>query len=357
LNVYLNIVGGGEEFAPSASGSADTAVASRLREAGIDSRLLGAIDGVVLLNATYRYGRREADALQRGYRDTLVSRGAIHAFTNGNEPGQFISTQNYLEATDTIIPPERLGFPTGTKRTWAGIVANPPGRLALERYAIQLAEADALTLGDGGNGYSFGPPVVREFMENYRRLPARPFTSRADAIDPVAVRSLVDGDKYYFYAVNRQPYPLSVSLRLSNASRCIRLADGSPQPARDNRIRLDLRPYELVAMEANATARIEAVNVVVSSDERALLERQIAAVDALASLSPLQVLMHGGPSETERKLLTDTVRAARAALARGWLWQAHAVLEHSSLLAIYKRTGCFPPAFSDGDREGRHCGD
>jgi hypothetical protein len=71
----------------------------------------------------------------------------------------------------------------------------------------------------------------------------------------------------------------------------------------------------------------------------------------------LQTLVRRGPSDKEARLLRDAAREARKALDRGWLWRARTVLEHSVLLPIYKRTGCFPPELRDGDREARSCED
>lgn len=355
LKLYINAFVDSEGLAPDFSSAGGPTMASRLREGGIDPTLLNAIDGVVLLNAANRYGRREADALRRGYRDTLIDPSALSVLRRKGEGGEFLTTQNYLEATDAIIPPDRLGFPSNTKRTWAGIVANPSGRLALERYAIQLAETDAVTLGDGGNGYSFGPPIVREFMANFRRLPARRFDDHPTAVDPVTVRGLADRGSYYFYAVNRERYPVSVDLRLAKSATVTRLADDKAVTMEGGRLRLNLRPYELIALKANAATRIEAVRIDLPEVEKRRIARQIAAVEKLADLSPLQTLVRRGPSEEEIRLLQDAAREARRALDRGWLWRARTVLEHSALLAIYKRTRCYPPELRDGERDVGTC--
>ena len=356
LKVYLNVVAGGDELTAGLdTPREDVGVPPWLRNAGIDPAVLGAIDGVVLVNATYRYGRREADELLRGYRDTLLSRRDLSALRVGGDSGHFMATQNYLEATEAVVPPERLGFPATTRRTWTGVVANPPGRIALERYAIQLADGDALTLGDGGNGYSFGPPIIREFLENFRRLPSKPFNSRADAQDPVTVRSLPDGGRYYFYAVNRLSTPVVADIRLSGISSCTRLVNESAQPVVDGHVRLVLRPYELVAFAANPTANVEAVGVSLPATEYGKVEAQIRAVEKLAGLPPLATLLNGGPTEVERRLLVDAAASSRGALARGRLWEAHSALDRSWLWAIYARTGCYPPGFLSGSATTSSC--
>lgn len=354
LRIVINVFGADESYRPDFASAPGRSLQSRLREAGLDPAMLGNIDGVEVLNASFGYGRRERDAIFRGSRDTLLDPSSIRALARGSG-AHFLAGQYYLEATDAVISPEQLGFPAGTKRTWAGIVANPPGRLALERYALQLAEADALTLGDGGNGYSLGPPIVREFMETFRRLPARPFASLPDATDPVAVRSLATEDGLIVYAVNRERYPVELDIALENAAGVTTLADGKAAPIDNGHLRLKLRPYELIAFKAAALTRIRTVATRVPDGERERVARQIAAVERLAGSSLVQTLVRRGPSDQETRLLNDAALEARRALDRGWLWRARTVLEHSALLAIYKRTGCFPPDLLDGDREARSC--
>jgi hypothetical protein len=357
LKLYLDVFGEQGTYTSSFSSEGGATLVSRLRESGLDPAMLNAIDGVVLLNASYSYGRREADGALRGFRDMLLDPASLNALRKPGDGGRFLSGSQYLEATEVIVPPGLLGFPADTKQTWMSAVTNAAGRHALERYAVELAATDALTLGDGGNGYVFGPPIVREFMANFRRLPARPFSDHADAVDPVTVRSLADSGAYYFYAVNRERYPVSAELRLSKSAAVTRLADGQPVTTDDGRLPLELRPYELIAFKANGATRIEAVRTHLPEAEQKRIARQIAAVEKLADLSPLQTLVRRGPSEKEIRLLQDAVGEARKALDRGWLWRARTVLEHSALLAIYKRTGCFPPELRDGDREARSCED
>ena len=355
LKLYVNIFGEQGVYTGSFSHEDSPSLVSRLRESGIDPALLNALDGVVLLNSAYSYGRREADGALRGFRDMLIDPATLNALRKPGDGGRFLSSSQYLEATEVVVPPEQLGFAPDTKKTWMSAVTNPAGRHALERYAVELAATDAITLGDGGNGYVFGPPVVREFMANFRRLPARRFEDHPDAVDPVAVRSLSDSGGYYFYAVNRERYPVSVVMALSKSGAIVRLADDQQVTSNDRHLRLDLRPYELLAFKADPTLRIESVQLQPPADEHARVARQIAAVEALADMSPLQTLLRRGPSEHEQRLLRDAAHEGRRALDRGWLWRARTVLEHSALLAIYKRTGCYPPNFRGGDLQAKSC--
>lgn len=356
LKLYLNVFGEQGVYAASLGAAGSPSLLSKLRESGIDPAMLNKIEGVVLLNSAYSYGRREIDGDRRGYRDMLLDPASLNALRKAGDGGHFLSSSQYLEATDVIVPPESLGFPANTKKTWMSAVTNPAGRHILERYAVELAESDALTLGDGGNGYVFAPAtLLREFMANFRRLPARRFEDRPEAIDPVAVRSLAAADAYYFYAVNRERYPVDLEIALDKASDVATLADGKAAPIDNGHLRLKLRPYELIAFKAATVTRIRAVATRVPDGERERVARQIAAVERLAGSSLVQTLLRRGPTEQDHALLANASRAAREALERGQLWRARTLLEHSALLAIYKRTGCYPPELRHGDRDAQTC--
>ena len=227
-----------------------------LREAGLDPRLVSEIDGVTLVNALHTYGRRgdrETNALLRG---NLVQPTQVHALSAAGQPARFLPTASYFEGTEAIAPPERLGFPAATKKTWMSAVVNPAGRSYLERYALLLAEADAVMLGDGGNAYTLGQPELREFLSEYRRLPAVPFQSRSDARDPVTVRELERSGEYWFYAVNRTPRPVALRLSLSGTGTLTRLSSPTPLAPQDGALEIQLAPFQLVAYRTTSSLRI-----------------------------------------------------------------------------------------------------
>jgi hypothetical protein len=361
LKLYVNVFGSGENLTPSFSKSAKQAdtVTSRLRETGIDAALLNAIDGVVLINAYHGHGRREADAIYHGTRDTLLDPAALAALARRGEGGHFMFGATYLEATEVLAPPQALGLPANTRQTWMSAAADAPGRQALERYAVALAQTDAVLLGDGGNGYSFGSAEVGKFMDEFRRLPARAFAPRADAVDPVALRTLESADAYLFYAVNSEPYPVRVDITLSGRGKLARLS-GEPLAAEDGplssrHLRLDLKPYELVGVRADPASRITAVKTEVPPEQKAVVQRQVEWVERLSQASRLKNLIGRGPDERERVLLADAAATARQALDRGWLWRVGSVLEHSSLLAVYRRLDCYPPQLLAGEEHRSDC--
>ena len=197
------------------------------KAAGIDPKLLGAIDGVVLINAHYCYGRQKytykgplGDAKKR---DRLLDPAELLALRSPTNRTAFLYGADYVEGVpDAVVTPESLGFPKNIIRRWTSGVLNPAGRHYLERYAATLAEADALFLGDGGNAYTLGQPLLLEFLREYRQLPPVPFHRCADARDPVAVWELSDPkhNRFLFYAVNRERFPVSLDLHLAHAARC-----------------------------------------------------------------------------------------------------------------------------------------
>lgn len=321
-----------------------------LREAGIDPALLGAIRGVVLINATGSYGRREADKLtvQRN-RDFQLEPRHLAAFPPGLGSRAFLSSASYLEATEIVVPPAKLGFPAATKAAWMSAVANPAGRHALERFAVQLAETDAAWMGDGGNGYSLGQPVLWEWLREYRALPSEPFTRRDDAIDPVAVWTLARADGLYFYAVNRERYPVRVSIRIEGAKAAIRLASNESVALPSGRLEFEMAPYELRSYTARPGSKLSAISLQSPDREAQRIERQVAW------LADLERRADGlfGPrlDSAQRAQLRQALATVRQAMAAGHFWRARTALEQHFLLSIYEKAGGLPPSLRSDARE------
>lgn len=221
-----------------------------LKEAGIDPALLGKIDGLLLINATHSYGRRDDAMSNHAMRNNLVDPTAMRMLMNGAANGRFMSNTAYFEAIEVVAPPERLGFPSNTKRTWMSAVVNPSGRNYLERYALQLADTDAIWLGDGGNAYTIGQPELREFLSEYRQLPATPFRRRSDARSPIAVWELAQKDSYLFYLVNRTAHDTQIILQLQGQGNPESLSSGNPLSTANGTLRISLKPFQLLAYRA-----------------------------------------------------------------------------------------------------------
>jgi hypothetical protein len=321
-----------------------------LREAGIDPALLGAVDGVVLIDASHAYGRREPDALSnQRQRDSLL-RPTRHLPLYGRTPA-FLTYSHYIEATELVVRPESLGFDPATKLTWVSAPAEPAGAHALERFAVVLAETDAHWLGDGGNGYLLGQPALREFLREYRAIPAERFGPRADARDPVAVWTLARADGLWFYAVNRERHPATVALRLANAVEVDRPATGVRLPVANGRLELALAPYELAVFRAAPGAVLETASARLPPSAVSRVHTQAAFVAALAREAregklPIPL----DPGEIAR--LDAAVKDAQEALAARHYWRARTLLEHTDLIAIYERLKRYPPELRDDPAAG-----
>ncbi len=347
------------------------------KEAGLDADKISAIEGCALINCKAGYGRRaftyEGYLADQKHRDLLLDPQTLNSTRGGKKqgPAEFMFGAGYFEATEKVLKPVEIGLPATTKPTWLSGVVNPAGRHYLERYAIALAETDALMLGDGGNAYTLGQPLLREFMNEFRRLPAVQFTPRTDARDPVAVwEKEVSGvsvqvseksqtpsplsspetrnlkPEYFFYAVNREHYPVKVAIEIEKpgflkkmfGSRepIIRLSTGESAVLVDNTLSLELKPYQLFAFKTRKDAKIAKVTTTVPEVDRVFVTSQ---VDALGTLLDEVSAGKTKLDDAGKELLAKTVKEARQCLAEGRLWRARTLLENHELAAkVYNKT-------------------
>ena len=116
----------------------------------------------------------------------------------------------------------------------------------LEPYAHAVAEFDACRITRGGLFLDKAhTEELRRFTRAYRALPRSRFDTVGETTDPVAVRTLICEGRRFFYAVNRDYYPVEVQLRLSETPSSVSdLATGEtllPTAV----ARFTLGPYEL----------------------------------------------------------------------------------------------------------------
>ncbi len=236
-----------------------------LREAGIDAELLSRIDGVTLINAQATYGRREPDDVENQRKRALLLRPYSLAGTRSNSTPPFLTSANYVEATEAVIPPEHLGLPSNTKRTWVSAAVVPSGAHLLERFAIQLARTDALILGDGGNGYSFGQPLLRDWLREYRALPAKRFQLRPDMNGSTAVWTRSESDRLLFYAVNTRHASVKIRIEFSGEGSVKRLTSGERLLLQGNHLDLTLAPFQVLAYVAAPSLRMSRAQLLPSA--------------------------------------------------------------------------------------------
>ena len=348
------------------------------RGAGIDPSALAEIPGVMLLGGcSYgRRGRSVADNIR--LRTALVDPDKLKRICPPGRPGTFLFGAGYFEATGVVVPPEQLGFDPKTKRTWMSGVVNPAGRNYLERYALALAEADAQFLADGGNAYTIGQPLLREFLREYRALPPAPFSPRQGARDPVAVwerggrsdQLSVTSDQlpvisdqlpvisdqlpvtsdtepdhrspitdYFFYLVNRESYPVTVKLAIDGEGQLNRLATGEAVALEDGILTVDLPAFGLRTYSASPSRRIATVTTIPPPAEQAKaqlvsdwLSRTATAAETRSDLQP-----------AEKQTLRDAAQTAARELAAGHLWRVKTLCQTERLQQIFQKMLLYPP--------------
>lgn len=310
-----------------------------LRGAGIDPAALEKIPGVLLLGGG-SYGRRGRSLKEmHEQREALTNPDLLKRLCAPGSPGNFLFGAGYFEGTEVVVPPADLGFDPKMKRSWTSGVVNPAGRNYLERYAVALAEADAQFLADGGNAYTLGQPELQEFLGEYRYLPPMPFAKRGDASDPVAVWEARTDRDFYFYAVNRENYPVTIQLDFTGQGQINRLATGEAVALSGNRVSLSLRPFQLLTFSASTGMVIEKARAIVP-DEVAARGRRLAA---WAREHATAASERDDLSATQKTLLEKTAVAIEECLRTGHYWLQRTRLEAPALQEIYQTTLEYPP--------------
>jgi hypothetical protein len=313
-----------------------------LREAGVDPARLARIPGVVLINSLHAYGRRYPEPATQATRDNLIEPELIGALRPAGVPGSVLPYARYMEAIESVVTPAELDFPGGTRATWTSGVSNPAGRHALERHALALAETDAHFLGDGGNAYTLGQPVLAEFLREYRALPAINFTPRADARDPVAVWEATQGEERFFYAVNRERYPVTLEFRLAGRGQFVSLTTREVLAPNDGKLRIELRAYELRGWRGPNSLQLSKIATISPAAEIERVSGQVewlvrfaGEIDGVRGIVQL--------SAAQRDAVREAGAAAAADLRAGRYWRARTRIEHHTLVEVYSKLGRFPP--------------
>ncbi len=127
----------------------------------------------------------------------------------------------------------------------------------LEPFTHALAELDACRITRGGLFVDTGHAALMQgFASAYRTLPAEKFGTVGPSTDPVAVRTLVTGNKRYLYLVNREYYPIQVKLKLGKKLNLLtNLVTNQTIKASDELI-ITLNPYELRSLGMDPKSEI-----------------------------------------------------------------------------------------------------
>ena len=208
-----------------------------------------------------------------------------------------------------------------------------------------MAETDATLLGDGGNGYTLGQPVLREFMQEYRRLPEARFTPREEARDPVAVWDLSRPTDYLFYAVNRERFPVTLQLRFNGLGQIRRLSSGQKMLTPNNMLKIQLQPYQLMAFTASAGVNITAATTTIPAEDLNKVSSQVLWLEKLSR--EIKNVQTSVLTSSQRQTVQVAAQQARMALNQHRVWRARTIMEYHELLPVYERIGRYPPYLRD----------
>jgi hypothetical protein len=162
------------------------------------------------------------------------------------------------------------------------------------------------------------------------------------------VRTLATKEGLLFYAVNRERYAVTIQIALNRSGKGLRLSTNAEIASVGKSITLELQPYELIVTRLEPGLMIEEVRTQVAPAERKLVEDTLAWVKRLATSKRLS-------GSGDKTTVDAAATAATTALRLGRLWRVRTLLEHNSMLAVYRRTGCFPPIFSHVDTQYTPC--
>lgn len=156
----------------------------------------------------------------------------------------------------------------------------------MEQYAHALAELDALRITRGGLFMDKAHTgEIANFAKAYRALPKVKFETVGEKTDPVAVRSQVSDGRRYFYLVNRDYYPVNVTVFFDRAPGPVTdLATGKAKKA-GKKWSVALGPYELRSFTAPDAVRLTGSEVTVPAEiKEALLREAESALEAVAKV-------------------------------------------------------------------------
>lgn len=138
----------------------------------------------------------------------------------------------------------------------------PPERNYLEPFAHAIAEIDPLYLLRGGL-YLDGSHAkeMREYAAVFTSLPAVKFETVEGKEDPVVVRELNMNGQYYIYAVNREPYNVTVKIELRSAES-------------RNKIQFELAPFALESYTCEAEHHAVSYEAIIPDIQWGIIKQQ-----------------------------------------------------------------------------------
>ena len=305
---------------------------------GIDLRKRATIDGLSIIPVG-RYGSRSPGVSQRGIYDGFFMRDNVRA--GMCPPRGFASYFTYMEMDNW--PADKLGIPPkdNGKPPYYCSATIAAGRNSLEKYAVVLAEQDTAYLREGGNADSFGDPEIwKAWMREYSAIPLLPFDRAPGKNDPVAVwqksvsaetaRNLGIEPGLYFYAVNRERYPLKARIQIKKADKVKDLA-GSDIPVKDGELAIALEEFGLRSFRAPLDATITLSEADASAEARKYLHKRLTFAENVADKC------------SNDKAYSGLLASAWDAAENGESWRGRAQLDMAPMMQEYINAGQLPP--------------
>lgn len=338
-------------------------IAERALGCGVDVSRFQTEKGLAVIPGA-RYGFRnlgvEAQSAYDGFLDPAnvdAGVGTLRAFA---------AYMNYLELAGNW-PADKLGVAVKPREApYYCSAALASGRSSLEKFAVVLAEQDTSFLRDGGNTDICGDPEIwNPWFAEYSALPALPFTPLQSARDPVAVwYRQVGGDGdfspgFYFYAVNREQYPVKIDLSLDGSGKIVRLGTGETVATKGGALSLDLQPYELRAFRAASGARIASATTTAPGDKLDYVKRRLAFAQDVED--DIFGSRQKDVSDAERAGFEKQLDLAWDAFKQDHVWRVRTALSMAPALKVYEDLGripdgqvitAFPNKLSGRPREG-----
>jgi len=318
---------------------------------GVDLDKLKQLDGVALL-PIFSPGRGKARTPlteQEWYDKILDPEFKARGF---NQVRAIQFSPQYDEWGKTF-PLERLGMPLDKLKGRLGhycTTSTATDRYDLERSAIALADMDCMIIWDGSFRANHGIREIRgPWLAEYKQIPRVPFTSLAEARDPIAVwyknyRGLTDKGRskgFYFYAVNKERYSAVITLELSGAKTVTRLGTGEKLKLVDGKLILKLKPFELIAFQARARTKITGAKTDIPPEQIVLVKNRLAFAQEIAGEITVGTRKIDFTDE-ERQEYLKNLEAAWNAFKNNHYWRARTALSMAQMMEVYQKCGKMP---------------
>lgn len=264
------------------------------RRAGVDIRLFEHEPNIIvqrtLFPADYRWTRVNRSRVA----DTAISRqvnyvdGGYAPLRSCDQVG-FNQHDRYWE--DDVGQRKPLAGLWGGETGWRVSTLIPNSLHCMELHAWSLASADAMMFTKGGFvvGTIGMEDALGRFAQSLRALPAVKFADVPGLFDPVAVRQCRQGDRIYFYAVNRLSCPVEVRLDLAGQVGAVtNLRTGKPVAAvaasHGKQSAVALGPYALESFSADGPdVLVSGGRVTTPTDYMQELKRRLAELERRAA--------------------------------------------------------------------------